>query len=175
MEHQPNTTHNIVQNLIFKYQEITGNSLVGDEMKVHKLMYYVQKTSLALTGKPIIDEQFEGWVHGPVLPSLRDLFDFFIEDNNSRNLISDTEEYIIENTIYQYGKYATWALRDKSHEEISWIKSREGLNSNERGYQTLSLEDIKQDASKVRLYDYRYDMYIDEFEDIDEGEFVSAF
>lgn len=60
MEHQPNTTHNIVQNLIFKYQEITGNSLVGDEMKVHKLMYYVQKTSLALTGKPIIDEQFEG-------------------------------------------------------------------------------------------------------------------
>nr|WP_241521981.1 type II toxin-antitoxin system antitoxin SocA domain-containing protein [Staphylococcus delphini] len=77
-----------------------------------------------------MDEQFEGWVHGPVLPSLRDLFDFFIEDNHSRNLISDTEEYIIENTIYQYGKYATWALRDKSHEEISWIKSREGLKSN---------------------------------------------
>ncbi len=46
--------------MIFKYPEIMGNSLVGDEMKVHNLMYYIQKTPLALTGKSIIDEQFEG-------------------------------------------------------------------------------------------------------------------
>lgn len=78
------------------------------------------------------------------------------------------EVQIIEHTIYQYGKYATRALRDKAYEEITWIKRREGLNSNERGDQTLLLEVIKQDASNVRLYDYRYDMYLDEFEYIDE-------
>lgn len=175
MNGRPNSTHNIVQNLIIKYQEITGNSLIGDEMKVHKLMYYAQKTSIALTGNSIIDEEFEGWVHGPVLPSLRGLFEYFVEDSNSIDDISDTEEYIIENTIYQYGKYATWALRDKSHEEISWIKSREGLKPNERGFKTLSIEDIKKDASEIRLYDYKYDMYLDEFEDFDEEEFVSVF
>ncbi|MBW3849652.1 hypothetical protein G5580_14090, partial [Staphylococcus aureus] len=59
MEWQPNNTYVIAQNLITKYQEITGNSIVGDEMKVHKLMYYIQKTSIALTGNAIIDEQFE--------------------------------------------------------------------------------------------------------------------
>ncbi|WP_105980136.1 Panacea domain-containing protein [Staphylococcus simulans] len=175
MNGRPNSTHNIVQNLIIKYQEITGNSLIGDEMKVHKLMYYAQKTSIALTGNSIIDEEFEGWVHGPVLPSLRGLFEYFVEDSNSIDDINDTEEYIIENTIYQYGKYATWALRDKSHEEISWIKSREGLKPNERGFKTLSIEDIKKDASEIRLYDYKYDMYLDEFEDFDEEEFVSVF
>lgn len=174
MEQPSNTTHNIVQNLIFKYQEITGNSLIGDEMKVHKLMYYIQKTSFALTGKPIINEQFEGWIHGPVLPSLRGLFDNFDEDIKSKNAIDETQEYIIENTIYEYGKYAAWALREKSHQETSWINSREGLSSKEPGCKTLLLEDIKQDASKIRLYDYQYDMYLDEFEDINEEEFISV-
>ncbi|WP_349678666.1 type II toxin-antitoxin system antitoxin SocA domain-containing protein [Staphylococcus pseudintermedius] len=46
-------------------------------MKVHNLIYYVQETSLALSGKPIIDEQFEVWVHGSVLLSLRGLFVFY--------------------------------------------------------------------------------------------------
>ncbi|WP_253955089.1 type II toxin-antitoxin system antitoxin SocA domain-containing protein [Staphylococcus pseudintermedius] len=46
-------------------------------MKVHNLIYYVQETSLAVSGKPIIDEQFEGWVHGSVLSSLRGLFVFY--------------------------------------------------------------------------------------------------
>ncbi|EZR37161.1 hypothetical protein W392_00848 [Staphylococcus aureus VET0053R] len=36
------------------------------------------------------------------------------------------------------------------------------------------MEDIKEDANKIRLYDYSYDMYIDEFEDLDEEEFISA-
>lgn len=48
-------------------------------MKVHNLIYYVQETSLALSGKPIIDEQFEGWVHGSVLSSLRGLFVFLLK------------------------------------------------------------------------------------------------
>ncbi|MCD9070676.1 Panacea domain-containing protein [Staphylococcus chromogenes] len=175
MELQPNKSYIVAQKLISKYQEVTGNSIVGDEMKVHKLMYYIQKTSIALVGKPIIDEQFEGWVHGPVLPSLRGLFDYFVEDNSFNDKINTTEEYIIENAIYEYGKYATWALRDKSHEEISWKNSREGLSESERGYKKISLEDIKKDAKNLRLYDFEYDMYIDEFEDLNEGDFVSVY
>lgn len=170
---QPDKSYVIAQNLISKYQEITGNSIVGDEMKVQKLMYYIQKTSIALTGDTIIDEQFEGWVHGPVLPSLRGLFDYFVEDVTSKNKIDDTEEFIIENAIYQYGKYATWALREKSHKETSWINSRKALGSNERGHKKLLLDDIIEDSKKIRLYDYRYDMYIDEFEDMEE-DFVSV-
>lgn len=48
-------------------------------MKVHNLIYYVQETSLVKSGKPIIDEQFEDWVHGPVLSSLRGLFVFLLK------------------------------------------------------------------------------------------------
>ncbi|HDK8174624.1 TPA: hypothetical protein PT715_002740, partial [Staphylococcus aureus] len=55
-----------------------------------------------------------------------------------------------------------------------WLNSRKGLSANERGYRNLTIEDIKEDANKIRLYDYSYDMYIDEFEDLDEEEFISA-
>lgn len=171
----PNKTFIIVQNLINKYQEITGNSLVGDEMKVHKLMFYAQKTSLALTGETIIDENFEGWVHGPVLPSLRGIFDFFIEEPEYAYKVNETEKYIIENTIYKYGQYATWALRNKSHEETSWKKSRTDLKENEKGQNKIQVHDIFEDAKNLKIYDFQYDMYLDDFEDIDEEDFVSVY
>ena len=40
----------------------------------------------------------------------------------------------------------------------------------EIGDRIINLEDIKEDAKKVRLYDNVYDMYYDEFEDADENE-----
>lgn len=164
--------------LVKDYARITGTSIDSSELKLQKLMYFAQKTSLAYTGKPLFEEDFVGWVHGPVLPSLRKYFDcknpfeaFDIPLSDS--LLTESDKYIIDNTIYQYGKYAAWALRDMSHEEPAWIKSREGLNPNEYGNQVIKLDDIKKDAEAVRLYDHQFDMYIDEFEDAGE-DFVSV-
>ncbi|MFH0717605.1 hypothetical protein WMC59_12585 [Staphylococcus delphini] len=50
---------------------------------------------------------------------------------------------------------------------ILWIKSRDSLDFIEQDNQPFLLEDIKQDTSKAKLYDYRYDMYLDEFQDFD--------
>lgn len=166
-------TYDTLQYLVNSYQEITGNSMTGSEIKAHKLLYYAQKTSLALTGEKLFEEEFEGWVHGPVLPSLRGVFDFYIEEPDIDLKLDDTEKYIIENTIYMHGKYATWALRDNSHEESAWVKSREGLKSNSRGNKKILVEDIFEDSKKIRIYDHQYDMYIDEFEDVEE-DFISA-
>lgn len=166
-------THDILQYLVNAYQEISGHSMTGDEMKAHKLMYYAQKTSFALTGKGLFEEEFEGWVHGPVLPSLRGIFEFYTEEHHDEFKLTDMEKYIIENTIYSYGQYATWSLRNKSHEEPAWIKSRVGLAPNDRGSYRIAVEDIKKDAQNVRIYDYEYDMYVDEFEDADE-DFICA-
>ncbi|KIX90329.1 hypothetical protein TP70_08315 [Staphylococcus microti] len=171
-EKRTQKTYAILQVLVHKYQEITGNTLIGDEMKAHNLMYYIQKTALALTGEPIIAENFEGWVHGPVLPSMRGIFEDFDEDSEYEKQLSETDIYIIENTIYSHGQYAAWALREKSHQEQAWINSRKGLLANERGQNELLLEDILEDAKDMRFYDYQYDMYLDEFDDIDEENFI---
>ena len=153
--------------LINRYNKITRSEFGSSELKLHKLMYFAQRQSLALTGKPLFSDEFEGWIHGPVLPDLRFFFDFSFTTITPSDSLSDTEEYIIDNVISEYGSLAAWALRDLTHKESSWLKSREGLSTDGHGSIKIPLEDIITDAKKVRLYDHQYDMYIDEFCDWD--------
>ena len=46
-----------------------------DEMKLQKLLYFVQRESYALLGKPMFNEDFEGWIHGPVSKEVRSCYD----------------------------------------------------------------------------------------------------
>lgn len=39
-------------------------------LKLQKLVYYAQAWHLAIHGTPLFEEDFEAWVHGPVIPSL---------------------------------------------------------------------------------------------------------
>lgn len=167
-------TYELAFYLIDKYESISNIDFGSNELKLQKLMYFVQRQSLALTGEPIINENFEGWVHGPVLVSLRNFFDFKSEFKHDFSNLSEKDKYIIDNVLYEYGHLEAWKLRNLSHEEHSWKVSRNGLSDDEVGNVPLKIEDIKIDAQKVRLYDHLFDMYIDEFEDFPEGECLNA-
>ncbi|MDO4680889.1 MAG: DUF4065 domain-containing protein [Aerococcus sp.] len=156
----------VAQYLIYEYENITENSFLDSELMLQKLMYYAQKTSLALTGRTLFDEKFEAWVHGPVLKSLRFYFDSYIPYNKDEDQLTDTDKYIINYVIYAYGQYAPWKLRDMSHQEIAWKKARKGLSGSMYGSREIEVDDIKEDAKEMRLYDYQYDMYVDEFDDL---------
>ena len=41
-----------------------------DPMKMQKLVYFANGWHLALAGKPLVDEYFEAWEYGPVVPSV---------------------------------------------------------------------------------------------------------
>lgn len=155
----------LASEMIKRYEKITKSNFGTSELKLQKLMYFLQRQSLALTGERLFEEEFIGWVHGPVLEDLR----FFLEEpsNQKESDLNENEKYLIDSIIAEYGKYSPWELREKTHEEISWINSRVGLAETESGYSSLKLSDIKKDAEKVRVYDPVYDMYIDEFEDIE--------
>ena len=160
------STKDIAMMLLYRYNKITKSYVTPDEMKLHKLMYFLQRQSYAITGKFIIEEDFEAWIHGPVLPTLR----YWFEKNTiieKPKGFTEEDIYIIDNTIYEYGSYETWYLRNLSHLEQSWINARKNLNENDQSSEKLKKEDIKKDAEKVRVYDYLYDMYLDEFEDLE--------
>ena len=73
---------------------ITKNHEYGDyitNLKLQKLVYYAQAWYLAFLDKPLFDEDFEAWVHGPVN---RDLYD-----------------------RYFWGKSIEKSCRDKSQDE----------------------------------------------------------
>ncbi|WP_311486438.1 type II toxin-antitoxin system antitoxin SocA domain-containing protein [uncultured Anaerococcus sp.] len=162
--------YDVARYTILAYEKQTGTRYDNSELKLQKLMYLIQRESFAFTGKPMFNENFEGWKHGPVIPSLRHFFeeDYRPITNEDEIKLTENDKYIINNVISQYGMYEPWYLANLTHNEISWQKSRKGLKEGQDGNTLLKIEDIKEDAKKIRLYDHIFDMYIDEFEDYDE-------
>ena len=158
---------NVAQYIFEKYKDISGESI--DEMKLHKLLYFSQRECLAITNQPMFEEKFEGWKYGPVCREIRNSItpDGILDYDSD---ISEESKYMINNVIMEYGVFASWKLSKLSHQEISWKKARSGLQDGENGNRYLQLEDIREDAKKVRPYDHVWDMYYDEFEDA--GEFI---
>ncbi len=153
----------VAQYIYTEYKKISGK--VIDEMKLHKLLYLVQREALAVTGQPLFPEVFEGWKYGPVCREVRNCY---TEDGMFREDIQDIaleSAYIVNNIILQYGALESWKLSELSHRELSWRNSRKGIPEGQNGTRELSIEDIRKDSEKVRPYDSVWDMYYDEFED----------
>ena len=154
---------NVAEYIFKEYNRVAGELI--DEMKLQKLLYFSQRETLAILNKPLFNEEFEGWKYGPISREVRTVY---TEDgiNADTKDIKNESKYIINNVILEYGALASWKLSKISHKEISWINSRKGLKDGENRNRKIKLEDIREDAKKVRPYDHVWDMYYDEFEDV---------
>ena len=153
---------NVAQYIFNEYKRVTEEII--DEMKLQKLLYFSQRETFAILNQPLFNEVFEGWKYGPVSREIRTVF---TEDgiNAQTEDIKSESKYIINNIIQEYGALASWKLSALTHKETSWLNSRKGLKKEENGNVKIKIEDIREDAKKVRPYDYMWDMYYDEFED----------
>ena len=153
---------NVAQYIFNEYKRVTEEII--DEMKLQKLLYFSQRETFAILNQPLFNEIFEGWKYGPVSREVRTVF---TEDgiNAQTEDIKNESKYIINNIIQEYGALASWKLSALTHKETSWLNSRKGLKKEENGNVKIKMEDIREDAKKVRPYDYMWDMYYDEFED----------
>lgn len=71
----------VAQYIYDEYKRQSGE--VIDEMKLHKLLYFAQRESLAITNTPMFNEKFEGWKYGPVSEKVRRCFTrdgMYVED-----------------------------------------------------------------------------------------------
>lgn len=152
-----------VANFIFEeYKKLSGKAI--DEMKLHKLLYFAQRETLAILNEPLFKEPMQAWDYGPVSPKVRLAYtpNGLIGDNFKR--ISSQHAYIVKDVILQYGALASWKLSEKSHQETSWRNARKTGNKKA----IISIDAIREDAKKVRPYDSLYDMYYDEFDDAED-------
>ena len=110
--------------------------------KLQKILYYVEAWNMVHFGTPLIKEDFEAWVHGPVLPSLyRELKelgynDLSIIDNengsvDSRineiakiNQLSNDQLDLIYSVLNKYGGLSAFQLEMLTHSESPWIEAR---------------------------------------------------
>ena len=130
-----------------RYEEAYGQKI--DEMKLHKLMYFVQRESLLRTGEPLFDAEFQGWRFGPVLPALREVYkanDFAPLEE----LELGEDQATLDAVFDEYAETDSWNLSLLSHGEICWKRSRKGIAPHESSSNPIPLEDIRADADRMQ-------------------------
>lgn len=130
--------------LVRRYEQELGSTM--DEMKLHKLLYFTQRESFVLLGKPMFLDKFEAWKYGPVMRCLRKAH----WECQSPSDLSVDSEYIpvLEDTLSRYAGMDSWTLSNISHGETCWQKAKD----KEIGSFPIEIEtsDIEYDAKLIQ-------------------------
>lgn len=106
-----------------------GDSIT--HLKLQKLVYYAQAWALALLGRPLFEEDFQAWAHGPVVLSVWHRFKDSgweaipaVEDGPDLDM---DEELLLRDVMGAYGEHSAKKLEQLTHDEDPWIIARDGL------------------------------------------------
>jgi|HubBroStandDraft_6_1064221.scaffolds.fasta_scaffold1434249_1 uncharacterized phage-associated protein len=118
-----------------------------DHLKLQKLLYYIQSWHLAMFDKPLFEEDFKAWVHGPVLPSVwRELKDHstlnakvrikasFVPAITARveKKLQKGQIELIDDVLEEYGTKTGYHLECLTHSEDPWKEARGDLPPDEK-------------------------------------------
>lgn len=125
----------------------------GDMMtnlRLQKLLYYTQAWHLALNDVPMFDDDFQAWIHGPVIPKIYGEYKKFgsspipyavliggAECLPEPQLSSVAREHVVD-VMDSYGDMTAWQLERLSHSELPWLEARQGLPPDAACSRTIS-------------------------------------
>jgi len=130
----------------------------SNQLKLQKLVYYCDGWHLAYFEQPLINEDFEAWVHGPVVRSMWDhykslsniLSDIRLKSEYSdkiRNYINQVlnqqQIELLGDVIKEYGDKSSYHLEALSHSELPWREARNGYSQSERSEAVISKDTMK--------------------------------
>lgn len=131
-----------------------------DEMKLHKLLYFLYRENIIRNNEPLFNEKFYGWKFGPVLKSIRKAYkeDVFKSITDIKEDIKNDKELndLIDFVIEEYGYKTSWSLSRLTHGEISWKISREGIRDGKNSDIAMKYEDIVKDAENIKVRRERF-------------------
>lgn len=98
-------------------------------LQMQKMLYFAHMFFLGRTGEPLVDENFEAWNYGPVLPSLYKKVRFFGSDNivdvfSGSSTFPNTPEYNILQEAAQSLAHrpASHLVNITHHQSGAWAK-----------------------------------------------------
>lgn len=119
-----------IANKILAKPNLENEELISN-MKLQKLLYYMQGFHLAYFGTPLFDEEMEAWQYGPVVPSAYEHFSVYksqgIKPETSDIVKLGSEEEALFDDVYKvYGEYSALGLMNMTHKEFPWITTPTG-------------------------------------------------
>jgi uncharacterized phage-associated protein len=118
---------------ILKKASASDEGELISNLKLQKMLYYMQGFHLACFNTPLFDEDIEAWQYGPVVPSVYDNFKSMgnkgIEYNDDTITLSTEEESLFDEVYSVYGKFSAIGLMNMTHEEMPWKTTPAGVGN----------------------------------------------
>ncbi len=124
----------LVAQYIIKYCNEKNYSV--SNLKLQKLLYFVQAEFLVSTGVPCFPEEIEAWDFGPVVPEVYHRYKVYgsssIPYNNTglQGRISPSDNAMIEDMVDQCAKYTASQLVEMTHNQEPWLRAYAPYRSN---------------------------------------------
>ena len=117
----------VAKYILFRMAE-KGKTL--NHLKLQKLLYYVQAWHLVYADEPLFDEEFEAWLHGPVIRKVWNYYKTFSimldtlpYEETEINITEDQRE-LIDDVLDEYGDKSGYYLECLTHSEKPWQEAR---------------------------------------------------
>lgn len=116
--------------------------------KLQKLCYYGQAWHLALLDTPLVSEEFQAWIHGPVCPELYTEYKDYkwkpiAKNNDIITSVSKAGIEVLEEVWGIYGGFDGDELEYLTHIEEPWLKAREGKSEYEASTNIINKDTMK--------------------------------
>jgi uncharacterized phage-associated protein len=116
-------------------------------LKLQKLVYYAQAWHLGIYDTPLFDEDFEAWVHGPVIPALFYQYKEFswkpiLKEVQKPDFSPELNEFLEEITE-EYFICDGFELELMTTRENPWIYARKGLARDEPSHAIITKDSMR--------------------------------
>ncbi|MDP3609354.1 MAG: DUF4065 domain-containing protein [Methylophilus sp.] len=138
------TASELAKYIVHKYQE-AGDPVTN--LKLQKLLYYVQGWHLAMSDNPAFTDRIEAWVHGPVQPGVYGEY----KCNRWNPICTEVQppaldiqtKSITDEVLDIYGGDSGYELEIRTHHEPPWIEARDGIPPDQESTSIISHESMK--------------------------------
>lgn len=134
-------TYNDIADYFLAFGNCT-NTLITN-LKLQKLVYYTQAWHIAVYKTHLFDQDFQAWIHGPVLVELYNQYKHYkwypiIRDDLDENALNsifnkfpNSLKELIDDIIEEYFTMEAYALEYETHHEDPWLIARNGIPNDE--------------------------------------------
>lgn len=125
-------------------------------LKLQKIIYYAQAWLLALKDRTFFQEDFQAWVHGPVIPNLyyqykKHGYSSIPKVENFDDSIFDKDQLnVLEMVKFAYVRYDAKYLEELTHRENPWREARGECKADEICNRIIEKESIKSYFKEIK-------------------------
>lgn len=151
---EPYDINTIADYIILRLTSDEENTLIN--LKLQKLLYYLQAWSLGINNERFLNCEFEAWVHGPVSRDLynrfkasKTLYSFISKndvdkENTSYMGIDEKDKNFINYILDNYAGFSGTELEAMTHKDLPWIEARHGIGPMDSCNQVISEDTMKE-------------------------------